>query len=159
MSEFRFILNGQELQDHPDGWQDFTETIDRDEDIHGITLRYEATLTFHGDGYGMLEQAYQDSYCAEMNLIVEQKCEGGTFQQILDLLLKITDVDTNLNKCVAEAKLTDSGYFGMIHNNRELSIPLNGELSKNGEAIAPCPTVAFKVFLPRLSGGKVDYMD
>lgn len=158
MSEFRFILNGEELNDHPDGWKDFTEAIVRDESIHGITLEYTSTLTFHGDGFQVLEAAYQKSYCAEMNLIVEQNCGGSNFQPILDLLLKVTDIDTNINQCTAEVKLTDNSYYGMIHNNKELSVPLIATLSKNGDPIAACPTISFKTFLPRLSSGKVDYM-
>jgi len=159
MSEFRFILNGVELQDHPDGWEGFTEAIVRDEDLHGITFEYENNLTFIGDGYEILEQQFLSSFCNESILEVEQRCGGGQFTKVLELLLKITDMDTNLNRCQSSAKMTDNNYYGMIHNNREIVVPLDSNKTKNGEPLAPCPTIDISFFLSKLDGSdEIDYL-
>lgn len=158
MSEFRFILNGQILNDHPDGWRDFTESIVRDEDLHGLTLVYENGLTFRGDGYAILEAQFLQSFCNETTLEIQQKCGGGQFEYVTDLLIKLTDLDTNLQKCSTEVKATDNGYYGMIHNNRQIPVPLDSQKTKNGENITPCPTIDIKFFATKLAvGGDVDY--
>jgi hypothetical protein len=156
MGEFKFYLNGFELRDQPDGWLDFTESIVRDEDLHGFTLLYENNLTFVGDGYDILNRIFLESYCAEVILVVQYRCDGGGFEHLMELLIKITDLDQNLERCTAQAKATDNSYYGMIHNNRDIPVRLSAEYSKNGVPISPCPEVDITFIQPVSDGGFPD---
>ena len=153
MSEFRFVLNGTTLVDHPDGWQDFTESITRDEGLHGFTLSYENNLTFVGDGYAILNDLFLNNYCAETTLRIDYRCDVG-FVEFCTLLIKITDLDQNLNRCTCEAKATDVGYYGMIHSNRDVPVRLSAEYSKNGVEIDSCPSIGIRMFI-----GEADVSD
>jgi hypothetical protein len=155
---FKFRLNGEELYDQPDGWEEFTEAIVRSEDVHGFTLEYESDLVFVGDGYRILNTAFLENYCAELTLQIDYQCDGG-YAPFLELLIKITDLDQNLERCTAQAKATDNGYYGMIHNNREVPVRLSAEYSKNNVPIAPCPTVDIAFIEPVGSGFPDVYPD
>jgi hypothetical protein len=148
---FRFKLNGVELVDQPIGWENFVETITRDEDLHLFTLTYENDLTFVGDGYKILNDVFLANYCGEVTLTIEQSCDGG-FELVATLLLKVTDLDQNLERCTAQAKLTDDSFYGMIFNNREVPVRLSAEFSKNGVAIGQCPYTEIRMVQPESSG-------
>lgn len=149
---FRFKLNGVELYDEPIGWQEFSEAIVRDEDLHGFTVLYENDLTFVGDGYNILNTIFLESYCAEVILQVDYQCDNAGFEPFVELLIKITDLDQNLERCTAQAKATDNGYYGMVHSNRAVPVRLSAEYSKNGVAITPCPSFDMIMIQPVQDG-------
>jgi hypothetical protein len=151
---FRFKLGDTLLQDEPIGWRDFEETIFRDESLHGFTNLYQSNLTFVGDGYKILNDLFLNNYCAEVILYVDFICDG-TYKNYLELLIKITDLDQNLERCTCEAKATDNAYYGMIHNNKDIPVRLSAEFSKNGVEIDPCPFVPLFIVNPVDGGGGI----
>jgi len=150
MGRFRFFLNDQPCPE-PLNWMDFTETIKRDNEVHGFVFTYDDELQFGGEGYKVINDIFRTEFCAELEFRAEQRC-GSDWELVALMLIKIPDMDTNLNRCICSIKGTDSTYFGMIHNNRDLIVPMDSEFSKNGIPITPCPEVDFKVFNPTLNG-------
>ena len=146
---FRFRLNDVLLNDQPIGWEDFTESITRDEQLHLFTLTYDADLTFVGDGYEILNDLFLNDYCGELELKIEQQCGAG-YEVITTLLIKITDLDQNLERCTAQANVTDNSFYGMIYNSRDIPVLLTAESSKNGVEIGACPYTEIRMFEPVL---------
>lgn len=64
------------LPDEPVGWDALEITIKRDPNTHGIFFEYSVNkLSFHGDGYAVIDAAYQDSGVeAYTNLLIEVAC-------------------------------------------------------------------------------------
>lgn len=159
MSDLRFILNGTTLNNHPDGWEAFTESLELDMEVYGFVLKYEGNLTFVGDGYKLLNDLWEELRCDKIPIVVDQNCGGAGWVNAFTGILSITDVDYNLHKCTAEVKTTDSSWFGKIHNDRQIPINLESQLAKDGTEISACPSVELRVFDPSqdVSGGSVSY--
>ncbi len=56
--EFKANINGVEIQETPDGWQDFTTTIRLDRELKGLFTVMDVSLTFTEDGYTLLKNAF-----------------------------------------------------------------------------------------------------
>lgn len=153
MNDFRVYLNDVLLVDEPIGLEDFTETLTRDENLHGLTFTYENNLTFVGDGYKALNDLFLNSYCAEASCRIEQQCGGCGYETVVELLIKITDLDQNLTRCTCEAKATDSGYYGIIHNHAKTPVRLSSDKTLNGEDLTPCPSIDIDFVQPFVDGG------
>lgn len=153
MSEFRFILDGEILREEPDGLGDFTEAIVRDEELHGMTLEYEGEFVFRGDGYVKLRDLWLDDQCSRITFDVELKCGNGSFEQVAEMSIIVTDVDEDLYKCSATVSPIDNSYYALIHNNRSLKVDMRSEKTKNGVDMEPCPSIPLRFFLPEIATG------
>jgi len=92
---FKFYLNNIQVKDALN-WFDFTETIERDEDIKGLLPKYEVKLNFGEDGYKYLSDLKsQNGFCQLVELKVDYKCSVG-YETILNGYIFISDCkDTN----------------------------------------------------------------
>lgn len=148
MSEFRFILNNVELNDHPDGWGEFNESFELDRDVWGFVLKYEGELTFHGDGWKILSDLWDNSSCSKIPIEVLQRCASGQWETAFTGILTVNDCDFNLEKCLATVSTTDSSWYGRIHNDRQIPINLQADISKGKVPITPAPVKDLRVFNP-----------
>src|SRR6056297_174716 len=121
MSEFRFILNGTTLNDHPDGWQDLKEVFARDEELHGFVVRYEGDLSFVGDGYEILSTIWEQGFCNTTELIIEQKCDS-IYRTVAETTVVIADIQQDLHRCVCSVSPIDNSFYARIYNNRFIDV-------------------------------------
>lgn len=154
---FRFTLNGTILSDEPEGINEFQEAIVRNEDLRGITFEYVGDLTFRGDGYKIIADAWQEGFCDYLPLVIEQDCGGGVFEEVATLRVVLSDIDENLEKCEVSVSPIDNSYYALIHNNRDLKVDMRSTKTKSGESMTACDTVDVSFFLPELNSGDVDY--
>lgn len=144
---FNFYLNNEIVPD-PINWDDFTETIERDDTIKGVLPKYEQKLTFAGKGYKKLyDIRRQNGFCSIVELRVEQNTDGY-FETILNGLIFISDCEFNLNKRLVECPVQDNNYSATIYNNKSIELYLDSTLSKNGVVIPSCESKNIKLFAP-----------
>ncbi|MCW3082946.1 MAG: hypothetical protein JWP12_312 [Bacteroidetes bacterium] len=135
-SQFRFYLDGNLVSD-PLNWDDFTETIERDDTIKGLLPKYEVKLNFSGGGYEYLYSQYkQNGFCKLVELKIDYRCGGG-YKTALNGYIFISDCKFNLNKCTVECDVIDDNYGARIYNNKSLKAKLDVKYSKNGVEITP----------------------
>lgn len=144
---FKFYLDNILVKD-PLNWDEFTETIERDNEIKGLLPRYDIKLTFSSDAYKYLyDQLRLNGYCQLVQLDVDYKCSGG-FERILTGFIFISDCKFNLTKCTVECQVTDNNYGAKIFNNKSIKAYLNAGISKNGTTITPCSYDDVFMFTP-----------
>lgn len=144
--ELRHFIGGT-LVEEPGGWQDFKEEIERDLSDRIIYPKYPVSLRFVGDGYSLLRDAFEQSYCTSFDYLVEILCPGG-WRPAASGVIYLTDIKWNLSKCIADTPITDSTVGAMILNNKDIPVYPSAELSKNAVAITPVSAIPLLVFDP-----------
>lgn len=141
---FKFYLDNIEVID-PVDWDNFNESIVRDNEIKAILPKYENTLTFTGNGYAFLYNKYfENGFCKIVEIRVEEYCNSLNPTLVFRGSIFISDCIFNLNECTVECSITDNSYGARIFNNKSIKTALSGNLSKNGVSITPAaPTPIF----------------
>lgn len=143
---FRFYINGTLVKD-PINWDDFEETIQRDDDLKALLPKYDVKLTFIKDGYALLYGLYRTGgFCQPVDLQVDFKCSGGAWETQLKGIIFLSECEFNLNKCSVSCQIFDNNYGARIFNNKSIKTYLNTGKSKNGESIANATSYNGSVF-------------
>lgn len=145
---FDFYLNGNKVTD-PINWNNFTEIIERDDVVKGLLPKYEAKLTFTGNGYKYIyEQYILNGFCNIIELKVNQSCSGNTMEEVFVGNIFISDCRFNLNKYEVECSIEDNSFGARIRNNKSIKTAITGNLSKNGMSISPAQPTIVTLFNP-----------
>jgi hypothetical protein len=144
---FKFYLDNTLVSD-PINWSDFSETIERDDNIKGLLPKYETKLNFNAGGYKYLFDTLQsEGYCKLVQLKVDYKCSDD-YETILNGYIFISDCKFNLNKCIVECDVQDDNFGARIFNNKKIKAYLNSDKSKNGETITVATKNQINMFVP-----------
>lgn len=147
---FKFYLNGTEMNDHPDGWNEIASTIKRDET--GVLL-YDAdvNLVSYGgqDMYGYLKNAWDTDKYGTTIINIEQRIAPDSYALIHSGTILHSDIKFNLVNGSMEYKSDDRSWFTNISNNKSIDITLDVSESKNKVLILPCPSFDLEVFNPQ----------
>lgn len=143
---FRFYLDDV-LVNNPINWSDFTETIERVDNIKGLLLKYDIKLNFESDGYDYLYSKLKSSgFCYLVKIRIEIACSGLNYDTVLDGLIFISDCTFRINKGVVECVVTDNNYGARINNNKSLNAKVDVGYSKNGVAITPATQTTIAIY-------------
>ncbi len=144
---FKFYFDGTEIQ-CPLNWDDFEESIVRDDLIKGLLPRYDIKLDFIGDAYNYLYSLKRESgYCNLVSLRVDYSC-GSNYETILNGYIPISDCKFNRNKCLVSCQVIDDNFGARIYNNKSIYTDLNAGKSKNGEDITVATEYGVTFFRP-----------
>lgn len=124
---YRFILNGTEIDDHPDGWRDYSTESTFDSTLKLYHLKRDVNLTFYGQGWEILRDTFINSYCEEVTFVVYK--ENNI---LLDGYIKISDIEWNLLKNTCTVSPIDGVYYRYIDNNKNIPISLSTSNAKTG---------------------------
>lgn len=142
----RHFINGT-MVDEPHGWGEFTEDIERSYKSRIIGYKYPVDITFVGSGYELLREIFDENECADATYLVQEECDD-VYTTCLQGTIVLADIEWNLSKCSAEVSLTDDGIGARINSNKNLVVYPGADVSKNGEIITACPSLALQVFNP-----------
>lgn len=138
---FKFYLNNTLVSD-PLNWNDFTETLERDDTIKGLLPKYEIRLTFNAGGYTLLYNLKNSSgFCNLVPIRIEKNNKV-----LLNGYVFIKDCKFNLNKCTVECAVEDNNFGARIYNNKNIKAKLDISRSKNEIAITPSSIVTTGIF-------------
>ena len=146
----RFTLDSQVLINTPEGWDDAEVSSVRDPVVRGLFLTYTTSLLFWGDGFDIINSALDESYCQELDILIENDdCTPGVFERQFIGFLRLTDISQfNPNKCTVECPLIDNGWNAKIANNIKQKAIVNVGESKNGVSITPASSIDVSLFNP-----------
>lgn len=143
---FKFYFDDIEVS-NPTDWDNFTESIVRDNTIKAILPKYENTLTFTGDAYKYLfDKYYQYGFCKIIEFKVEQYCSSTNPSPLFKGTIFVSDCIFNLNECTVECDITDNSFGAKIFNNKSIKTALSGGKSKNGVDITPATSTPIFFF-------------
>ncbi len=137
MSIWKFILidsEGTETEiDNPEGWQDITVNIERDDNWHGIFFSYAfQKLTFFGSGAGLIKAEYEErGVDGEMEMSILFQCsDGQTYDEFYQGKLSFDEYqDVCGDECSVTIGLQDSNDIMLMRNNYEQKVNLNSNIA------------------------------
>lgn len=147
----KIIINGTEIIESPDGWQDFTTTLRMDRELKALFEIVDVPLTFYHDGYRMIKAAYDaNGYCFQYPVQILRQDELGQYIPIFDGLLFFKDIEftEGVSGYSAKCTLTDNSFFAKIRNNRNLKAKIYVPRSKSDVAITAATYARIKFFKP-----------
>lgn len=141
----KFYLDGT-LVDNPTDWDELKSYLKRDDDLNGIVLFQESSLTFGGDGYDYLYSKLEDSFCNVVELKVLDNCAGGDYLQIIKGSIFVSDCKFNEKACLCNAKVEDNSFFKSINNNKSIEFSPFTDRTKNAEVLTTATTYNLDVY-------------
>lgn len=145
---FRFYLDNNLVEDATN-WDDFSETIERDDQIKGLLPKYEVKLQFNSSGYKYLfEKLFTSGFCQLVELRVDYACSGNNYKPILNGYIFLTECKFNLNKCTVDCEVEDNNYGARIYRNKSIKVYLDSNKTKNGEDLTTCSFKSSQFFTP-----------
>jgi hypothetical protein len=148
--EFQFALDGVIVTD-PIGWDDFIESLEWDESIRCMLVKYPSKLTFVKDGYSALNDArLTNGYCEPVVLTIKAKqTPTSEFELFFTGLIQLAACTRIIETKEYECSIVDNGYYGKIHSNKNLKAYVAVDKSKNGETIEFAPAEGVTLTRPK----------
>lgn len=145
MPLYRFYLDGNLLADEPVGWKELTTSIRNYDELRGILLTQDVTLSFIGDGYTYLKNIFDsDQVCALSSIVIEYNCNQSGYEEIFRGIVFITSL--SFEDEVVKSKLEDDSFFARINNNKNIKAYLDVARSKNNVTITPVTPIDLTMF-------------
>ena len=140
---WRFTLIGSagtETQvDDPQGWEDLTVTLDRDDTWKGIFFGYLVDkLQFDGIGAMLIKDEYDtNGVSGQMQLLIEYLCgDPGVFAFFYQGNLSFVQYgDSCGDECLVSIGIEDTGDIMLMRNNYQVDVNLNNSFAFDGETV------------------------
>lgn len=154
--ELRFYLDGT-LYDDPLEYEDLSITLERDNIIKGLIIKYTNKFKFTGAAYEYLQtQKTDNGFCVLVDTEI-QYLNNGNWTELFSGTINISDIKFSKFKRYAEVAVEDSGWTTLINSNKSVKTRVQLSKSKNGVTITPV-TVENIDFYDSLTGN-YDYAD
>jgi len=134
----KVVINGIEITETPDGWQDFTTTLRMDREFKALFEITEVPLTFFFDGYQLLKSAYDaNGYCYSLPVSILRLNKDNQYVSIYEGLLFFKNIEwtEGVEGFAAKCTFTDNSFFAKIRNNKDLKAKIFVPKSKSGLTI------------------------
>lgn len=145
----QYYLDGSLLTDEPAGWQEATSVIQRVDEIKGLFVTLDVTLTFYGDAFTTLIASYGAGFCNTHTIeIKESRDDGITYVTLYEGILFISDCVFDYNNCTVECKLQDNSFYAKINNNKSIKTFVEVGRSKNDVAYTGADDYQIDIYDP-----------
>lgn len=134
----RFLLDGQVLDEVPDGWDDLETSVKVDRQLLNLRLvTVDTRLTWHRDGYRYLRDRWLGGDgCQQVELRVQEDPHDlGEWQEIYRGYVKLAAARWSYEPDLVEAPVEDASWYAFLSNNKGIEVPFNLSKTKNGEAL------------------------
>ena len=130
---FKFYLNGTEIADHPEGWDNISSTVKRDSFSGGLLYDADIKLMSYGgqDLYLALKAAWDTDRFGKSSFDIYQRSGSAGYVLIHAGTIFHSDLKWKLINNAVEYKVEDSSWFAKIKNNKKLDVSLGITQSKN----------------------------
>lgn len=135
---FRFYLNGTELTNPIDGFEEFTVKISRSIADRRMILKYPTDLVFTGDGFNILYDAIESQgYDAVFEFLATRTQMDGEAINEFNGLIFLIDVEFDLTRRTATTKVKENSYLARLWSNLKNPVSLPSLKTKNGFYMLP----------------------
>lgn len=146
---YKYYLDAVLLDEEPLGWSEMTNKIERVDEVKGIFITVDLTLTLYGYGFDTLIASYGQSFCNSHTITIDESCDGGvTFSTAYEGIIFISDCTFDYNRCTVEAKVQDNSFYAKINNNKSVKTLVEIGSSKNGVAFTGASDYQVELFNP-----------
>lgn len=144
---FTFYFDNN-IVSNPLNFMDMAETIERNDELRGIFIKIDQTLTFANDAYEYLYGIKQSNgYCNFVFLEIYKEC-NNSIDKVFEGNIRISDCKFNLSKCQVECSIDDNSFGARIFNNKSIKTFVDAGYSKNGNIINPATKINLGIFTP-----------
>ena len=146
----RFKLDAALVTD-PLNWKETQITVNRDEDTDGIVWEVSSEYVFgnrNSGAYSTLRTAYDADPCDSFDFELEYACGGAALSTLWEGVLYVADIEWNLRRCEARAKITDTSYIAKIQANRGIKVLIGVGRSKNDVSYTGATQQSIALFRP-----------
>jgi hypothetical protein len=126
----KFYLDGTEYE-NPHMWETLQERFYLSDVIGGYLLEVTGSVEWGGGAYQYLRGLFLSGICQTINVRITDSCADGNEKKIFDGLIFISDVEFDLNRCVAIVEFVDNSFICKIDNNKSIKCFLGVNRSKN----------------------------
>ena len=147
----KVVINGIEIVETPEGWEDLTTTLRMDKELKALFEIMDISLTFYFDGYKMLKAAFDaNGYCFSYPAQILHQDETGNYIPIYDGTLFFKDIDftEGIEGFSAKCTFTDNSFFAKIYNNRNIKAKIYVGRSKSDVVITQSDYWRITFFTP-----------
>lgn len=146
---YKFYLDSIEI-DQPQGWDKMEEGINRKDEEKSILITQNVPLEFVGTGYTHLKQKESDEGWNSLSeFLVKESCnQDGIYEDAITGIIFTSDVEFDLEQCIAKAKIQDNSYYAKIYNNKSLEFLMHVGKSKSNTVISPATITQTHFFRP-----------
>lgn len=122
-------MDGTLLVNEPGGLDECVLSIERDEELKGIFLKYTTDLWFYGDGWDYLLQKKEESRsCAQVACTIYYSCANDQPYEILfegTIPLGEDYVNWDYYYCIVSTKIENADFSNLIQRYQDYRIRLN----------------------------------
>ena len=126
------IVNGNVVNQEPDGVKDLTERIYYSAELGGYLTEVSGSVAFYGNEYDYLRGLLDSQICDSVSLII---ADTESITPIFNGKMFLTDMIWYPDRSMVEAEVLDDGYLSAIDGNKEIEAEINVNKSKNGITI------------------------
>lgn len=134
----RFLLDGQVLDEIPEGWDDLETGVKVDRQLLNLRLvTVDTRLTWYRDGYRYLRARWLGGDgCQQVELrIQEDPHDLGAWQDIYRGFVKLAAAQWTYEPDRVEAPVEDASWYAFLSNNKGIEVPFNLGQTKNGQPL------------------------
>lgn len=133
----RVFLNNIQTQQPPIEMDSIQEELLLSFEAKGYVFQINGSVTFVNSDYEYLRSLYDNDFCQDVSIIIQQSMDfGNTWQSKIKGLIKLVDITWKPMERQAECTIIDNSYIAKINNNRQIDFQLGNYkgivLSKNG---------------------------
>jgi hypothetical protein len=134
MVNYLFFIDGEAVQS-PRNWNDSSILIERSSEIKGLFATNVGDLEFIGDGYDLLYSKLNILEFGGKVAIQIVRDIGNGWEQFLNGVAFVADIDFDLWQKVAKLSILDEGWSGLVAVNKKAKVFPTSPLSKDGTTI------------------------
>lgn len=136
---FKFYIDGV-LVDQPTGDMGLSTKIRRDDDLGGVVITQDATLTWfkenllasgEASGYQILTDLFDSGICNEAEIVIQNQVSDALTYLTHTGIIKIPQVEYDEKRMSVSVKIQDNSFYSYIYNNRNLKVDLRAVQTKN----------------------------
>lgn len=135
----------------PQGWENISLNIKRDEEMHGIFFEFTANeLVFYNEGMSIIREAYEAyGIEANVNIIVESACEEDNYSTFYEgKLVFETYKETIADLCSVSIRTEQTDIVTTFRNRIDTAIDLASTTSLDGTTLDTYTNLPKNQYLP-----------
>ena len=127
---YKFYLDGNEVTT-PIGWDEGSITIERDNTIKGLVVKYTNKLTFIEDGYDYIYKVFQfQGWCKQIDvLITYDEFGNGIFTDFFEGKIIVVDSEFDLDRQQVHTSIVDNIWGAKIAAKKDIQVTLGAGVS------------------------------
>lgn len=130
--KIRYLLDGNIINESPDGWEKRKTSIKHDRVLKGRLISEDATLEWFADGYEYIKSVFDNDITGEIKIQIQiDLLETGTWVTDYFGLLKMPDCQFNISPNYVKTAILDDSFYSRIANNRAIKTTVKNTKSKN----------------------------